>query len=424
MSIENNNYSIFRSEALQHKQENWLGSARLQIPRSFSVFLLCGFLVCFIIGLIIILGSYSERINVSGTVIYNPPAVSLIAQGAGMITYSSLAEGAITERGKLILSVSGDVQTHLGGTDAERLELLKIQRDAISEKIKMMINEVKEEAAFLSVKINNKQQEIASMNSLINELESQKKWFQRKLDTYSDLRGKGMALDSELIDRRKDYYLSAESLSSAKLKLVALEGELIDFKKKALSLEGEREERLKSFIIETANIDQKILDAEKNKEYLIISPFDGVITSVSSHTGERVTAGQRIAVLVPQRSKPEIELLATSDSLGEVVSGLRVKMRVAAYPYQWYGKITGVIETISAAPVNLSTPLQLKSENSGKGLFRIMVKPELSEQQRRDISLLPGMEVETEIYIKTRKIYEWLFIPLKRVYHRIRDDME
>jgi membrane fusion protein len=51
------------------------------------------------------------------------------------------------------------------------------------------------------------------------------------------------------------------------------------------------------------------------------------------------------------------------------------------------------------------------------------VRPELTEQQT-DISLLPGMEVETEIYVKTRKVYEWLFVPVKKAYERVTDGME
>ncbi|WP_053460714.1 MULTISPECIES: HlyD family efflux transporter periplasmic adaptor subunit [Xenorhabdus] len=138
------------------------------------------------------------------------------------------------------------------------------------------------------------------------------------------------------------------------------------------------------------------------------------------HKGERVKAGQQIAVLVPQNAIPKIELLSPSDSLGDVADGQKVKMRVAAYPYQWYGKILGVIETISEAPVNISPSTQANGESKDKELFRIMVQPVMAGRQK-SMSLLPGMKVETEIYVKTRKIYEWLFMPVKRVYERVND---
>ncbi|CCP06686.1 hypothetical protein BN440_1654 [Erwinia amylovora MR1] len=144
---------------------------------------------------------------------------------------------------------------------------------------------------------------------------------------------------------------------------------------------------------------------------------------MTAHVGERVTAGQQIAVVIPHGAAVRVELLSQSDSLGEIANGQRVKMRVAAYPYQWYGKIAGIIETLSAAPINMASPAQAKGNDSGKGLFRIVVRPELTEQHMH-ISLLPGMEVETEIYVKTRKVYQWLFMPVQRAYERATDSME
>lgn len=423
MTREKDENSIFRAEALQHKQEGWFGLSRLHIPSSLSLCLITGLITCSFIVSIIALGQYSERVNVTGTVVYDPPAVSLMAQSDGMITTSSALEGAVIKRGKPIFSVSGDVQTTLGSIHFEIVALLKKQRDALSKKIDSVVSESKNNSRYLTSKINNKEQEIESLERLIKDLKEQKEWFEKKSNLYASFRSKGMVLDSDIIDRKRDYYLAAERLSSLKVKIVTLQGELLDLKKQVGSIDRELGDKIESFNIDIAGIDQKILDAEKNKEHFIVAPFDGVITSVTAHQGERVTAGQQIAVLVPQNAAAKIELLSPSDSLGEVVRGQRVKMRVAAYPYQWYGKIPGVIETISAAPINMISLVQEKSDHSVKRLFRITVRPELAEQ-KINISLLSGMEVETEIYVKTRKVYEWLFIPVKRAYERAMDSLE
>lgn len=423
MPTEKNKYSIFRAEAVQHKLEGWLGPSRLHIPSSLSICLFTGLITFSFIVLVIAFGPYSERINVTGTVVFDPPAVLLIAQSDGIITHSSALEGKLIKHNELIFSVSGDTRTSLGATNVEMVGLLKKQRNALSKKVGIVASESEETRSYLAKRIKNKEQEIESLQSFIKKAEEQNAWYEKKSHQYASFKGKGIALDSELIERTKDYYLATESLSSAKVKIITLLGELLDLKNKASSIDRDLDEKQESFIIEVANIDQKILDAEKNKEYLIVAPFDGMITSVTAHVGERVTTGQRIAVLVPHEAAVRVELLSPSDSLGEVVNGQRVKMRVAAYPYQWYGKVAGIIETISAAPINMTSPVQAKGDSPGKGLFRIIVRPELAEQQI-NVSLLPGMEVETEIYVKTRKVYEWLFVPIKKAYERVTDSME
>lgn len=423
MNTEKNKNSIFRAEALQYKREGWLGHPRLHIPSSLSTCLIIGFITCFFIVLIISLGSYNERVNVIGTVVYDPPAVSIIVQNNGIIMTSSALEGAVIKRGETIFSVSSDIQTIFGAINFEIVELLKKQRKSLYKKIDIESGESKKNSNYLINKIKNKEQEIENLEKLVKESEKQKSWLKKKSKLYEDLKKMGVLLDSDLIDRKKDYYLSIENFLSAKVKITTLQGELLDLKKQASSIDRELENKIESLIIEISEVDQKILYAEKNKKHLIVAPFDGKITSVTAHIGERVAAGQQIAVLVPQSATARIELLSPSNSLGEIVNGQRVKMRLAAYPYQWYGKISGVIEAISEAPINMTSPARAKTDNSEKNLFQIIIRPELAKQQT-NISLLPGMEVETEIYVKTRKIYEWLFMPAKMVYERVIDSME
>ncbi|HDZ8914818.1 TPA: HlyD family efflux transporter periplasmic adaptor subunit [Aeromonas hydrophila] len=423
MSKRNESNLIFRTEALQYKREGWFGPSRLHIPSSVSICIFTGFITSSLIVLLIAFGSYSERINVTGTVVFDPPAVLLIAHSDGTIKSSSALEGKEFHKNELIFSLSSDTRTNSGDINAEMVKLLKEQRNALSKRMDIVVSDVEETRNYLAKKIENKENEIDGVRRLIKSSEEQNAWLGKKSNQYMNFRGKGIALDSESIERTKDYYLAIESLSSAKVKNIALMGELLDLTRQESSIDNKLAEKKESFSIEISNINQKILDAEKNKESLIIAPFDGTITSVTAHVGERVTAGQPIAVLVPHGAVPKVELLSPSDFLGEVSNGLQVKMRVAAYPYQWYGKVTGVIETISTAPINTSSQVRSKGDNSERGFFRIMVRPELTEQQI-NMSLLPGMEVETEIFVKTRKLYEWLFIPFVKVYERATDGIK
>ncbi|MCC8365292.1 HlyD family efflux transporter periplasmic adaptor subunit [Xenorhabdus sp. PB61.4] len=421
MSTEKHENSIYRAEALQHKQEGWLGVSYLDIPSSLSICILTGMLTVAFIVSIIIFGSYSERVNATGNVIYDPPAVSLIAQSNGIIINSVASEKKLIKQGEVIFSVSDETETNLGATKFEIEESLKKQQNILLKKMNIITTEADENKTYFIERIKNKEQEINGLNILIKNSEEQRKWFEKKSGLYEQLRKKGLARDSEFIDRKKDYYSAIVNLSSARVKIITLQGELLDLKNKISATDRESDSAKKLITAEIAGIKQKILNIERQREYLIVAPFNGKITSVTAHKGERVKAGQQVAVIVPLAARPKIELLSSSDSLGEVADGQQVKMRIAAYPYQWYGKVAGVIDTISEAPVNIPPSTQTNSE--GKALFRITVRPVMTEQQK-SLSLLPGMKVETEIYVRTRKNYEWLFMPVKRVYERICDNTQ
>ncbi|WP_244590368.1 HlyD family secretion protein [Xenorhabdus stockiae] len=347
--------------------------------------------------------------------------MSLIAQNNGIIINSVASEKKLIKQGEVIFSVSDETETNLGATKFEIEESLKKQRNILLKKINIITTEAEENKNYFIERIKNKEQEINGLNILIKNAEEQRKWFEKKSSLYEQLRKKGLARDSEFIDRKKDYYSAIVNLSSARVKIITLQGELLDFKKKISATDREADSAKKLITAEIAGIKQKILNIEKQREYLIVAPFNGKITSVTAHKGERVKAGQQVAVIVPLAARPKIELLSSSDSLGDVADGQQVKMRIAAYPYQWYGKVAGVIEAISEAPVNIPPSAQTNSE--GKALFRITVRPVMTEQQK-SLSLLPGMKVETEIYVRTRKNYEWLFMPVKRVYERICDNTQ
>ncbi|CCG86730.1 hypothetical protein [Erwinia piriflorinigrans] len=163
MPVKKDNNAIFRVEALQHKLEGWLGPYRLHIPSSLTVCLFTGVIAFALLVLLIVFGPYSERVNVTGTVIFSPPAVLITAQSDGVMTSSSALEAKKVKRGELIFSVSGDTQTNLGATQVEMAELLKKQRDTLAKKLNILTRESEANRIYLSKKIQNKEQEIASL---------------------------------------------------------------------------------------------------------------------------------------------------------------------------------------------------------------------------------------------------------------------
>jgi len=80
-------------------------------------------------------------------------------------------------------------------------------------------------------------------------------------------------------------------------------------------------------------------------------------------------------------------------------------LRVESLPWEWFGKIHGKVTTISLSPELITGSNQR---------FRILITPDATTQ------ILPaGVKVEADIMTSHRRIWEWIFSPVKNSIQRI-----
>jgi membrane fusion protein len=144
------------------------------------------------------------------------------------------------------------------------------------------------------------------------------------------------------------------------------------------------------------------------------APEAGVVTSVVGETGQPIERGVVLARIVPEGSVLVAELHAPSRAVGFVSPGEEVRLRYASFPYQKFGHARGVVATLSqatlAAPELLPAPFGMRAEP----VYRVIVTLESQSvvaygEPRR---LLAGMEVEADVLLETRRLYEWVLEPL------------
>jgi membrane fusion protein len=123
--------------------------------------------------------------------------------------------------------------------------------------------------------------------------------------------------------------------------------------------------------------------------------------------------------IVPAGSVLQAELFSPSRSVGFLRPGQRVLLRYQAFPYQKFGFYEGTIKSVSRSAAGPSElPQQLTGLTSlvapNEPIYRVTV--ELARQTAtaygEQVPLQPGMQLEADVAIESRRLIEWVLDPL------------
>jgi len=128
----------------------------------------------------------------------------------------------------------------------------------------------------------------------------------------------------------------------------------------------------------------------------IVAPVGGVVDKKTVETGQNVSPGQQLLIVVPLD-----DIWVTADfketQLKKMKAGQRVKFSVDAYGREYTGHVTGIG---GAAGSRLSLlPPENATGNYVKVVQRIPVRIDLDPNQNNDHRLRPGMSVDPKVYL-------------------------
>ncbi len=152
------------------------------------------------------------------------------------------------------------------------------------------------------------------------------------------------------------------------------------------------------------------------------APYDGVVKDLATHTiGTVVSPGSILMTVVPHNDPVKAEVWITNVDAGFVREGLPVKVKVAAYPFQKYGMVTGVVEYVSPDAAELPDTRERDRRDQKEHVmppsgFRGLVTLDETwlERDGRRFALNSGMLVSAEIHIGERTVMEYLFSPIQK----------
>lgn len=163
--------------------------------------------------------------------------------------------------------------------------------------------------------------------------------------------------------------------------------------------------------------------AEKRAgDIFIKAPEDGIVQKVSVTTvGANVSTNDVLLVLVPTAAAMVIEILIPNEDNGHLRPGQVVDIKLDAFPFQKYGRLTGRVEWVSP-DAELSTdsnyPLltqgtRLRFRNSEMPQYVYRGKVVAQPQSNPNVRLALGLTAQVDIYTDRRRIIDFFLYPLR-----------
>ncbi len=161
------------------------------------------------------------------------------------------------------------------------------------------------------------------------------------------------------------------------------------------------------------------------------APQDGIIKDLATTTvGAVVQPGSVVMTLVPKDEQLYADVNIKNEDVGFIQIGQQVQIKLATYPFQRYGMLTGKLIHLSAdateankgnAPnsnTNTSTGTTDNS-NSATSVATYKARIQLSQQTLTDaqgnkLLIAPGMQVVAEINQGKRSVLAYLLSPVQK----------
>jgi membrane fusion protein len=159
-------------------------------------------------------------------------------------------------------------------------------------------------------------------------------------------------------------------------------------------------------------LQQNLQENEIKRQVAILAPADGIVTSILVQPGQSVGSTPLLSI-IPKDSVLQAEIYAPSNAIGFIKGGGTVLLRYRAFPYQKFGQFRGQIISISRAPVDARAANGMQSVSPAQ-MYRITVglPAQAVSAYGQQEKLQAGMELDADILMDTRRLYEWLFEPL------------
>jgi HlyD family secretion protein len=254
-------------------------------------------------------------------------------------------------------------------------------------------------------------------------------------DSYADMGKEGYVPQLQVLEKQRDYLEKSRDLKAQEATLASLDAAVSAAQKQMAELTSKYRSDLQNERIDAEGQYRKyqqdmIKQVHKTGLLELKAPQSGIVKDLATHTaGTVVSPGTVLLSLVPDNESLVAEIMVKNDDVGFVYTGQKVKVKLAAYPFQQYGMIDGEILTLGADANDDQQEQQRRQNGNGGGsgsgnnsdkapptIYKALVS--LNAQQltveKSQFKLVPGMQVTAEINQGKRTVLEYLLSPLEK----------
>jgi len=404
---------LFRREAINNRRERLWGEVVLVQPPSF--WLLSGFagLVVFLIVLMLVLGTYSRRENVTGFIRPDMGLLKVYAPQSGLLDTLHVGEGQQVAAGELLFTVTtGRSSTASEDVDALIVEELVAARDALEVRRTDRRRLDSLEQARQRERSSRLAYEVLELERLVGIHGGRFEASGLQLARLAGLIAGEFVSEADLIVARDEHASIELGLLEARRRLAEKRGDLVDAVQLLEQLPLQSSLDLADIGQQLSVIDQRILETGGRRSYKLRAPSAGRITALQVTAGQRVQVERPLLTILPDDASFRADLFVPTRAIGFIESGQSVLLRYGAFPYQQFGLYEGTVEKVAETvllPVELDVPVPVDEP-----VYRVSVRLDRQTVSAygREFDLRAGMLLEASILLEGRSLGEWLLAPI------------
>jgi hemolysin D len=250
--------------------------------------------------------------------------------------------------------------------------------------------------------------------------------YQQQADAWEKLARDGFAGKLLALDRQRVHLESEQDLRAQEYSVGALQAAVSQSEKKLAQTISGYVQQLHNERIEIAAQLQRLSEEWTKQQHRVAqlelkAPQAGTVKDLATHTPRTVVSpGTILLTLVPHDEPLQAEVFVSNADMGFIQVGQPVKIKIAAYPFQKFGLLDGVVQQLSADAVD-TKDLSAGKVGSAPELLQYRALVTLQKQNfdrfASDLPLSAGMQVNAEIHTGRRTLLEYLLSPIQRVTH-------
>lgn len=269
--------------------------------------------------------------------------------------------------------------------------------------------------------LNKAKADLASAEQILAKLRQTVPMYRQSAEAYGKLLKEGFVGEVAANEKKRDFVEREQDFKAQESNVQSLQAVISGSEKKISAIRSSYRSQLENERMETLtqlNRSSQELDKSTIKSGLleIKAPNDGVVKDLAVTTkGAVVQAGSLLLNVVPRDEPVQAEVLLSNEDVGFVAVGQKAQVKVAAYPFQKYGLLTGKVILLGA---DSSDPKQQQQTQQPQLSYRALVtlsNQALKAPNGETLPLSPGMVVFAEIHQGRRTVLEYLLSPVQKI---------
>jgi HlyD family secretion protein len=157
---------------------------------------------------------------------------------------------------------------------------------------------------------------------------------------------------------------------------------------------------------------------DKQKGQKITAPIAGNIYNINVTPSKGVVqAGDELLSILPQGKEPILQVGLPNQYRGFVDEGMKVKVKIDAFPYQEFGIIEGTVIYVSPNAVSKEKDAGAQKEKNFP--TRIKLNKLFVNARGKKTPLTPGMSATGEIVLRQKSVLSFLLDPVTRKFDEV-----